>query len=160
LSLSAGQRYAGTGRGILRSTRNKRERDTGAKTIFATQRDVAEAYVLIMEGELATSIGWAAGIGGFYGGAVYGTYLLAQRFQGAIFLGVMLGGMLARMVLLLVAVGGVLALLPVRIGVFAALLAAVLIAGLTLDVVLMQRRLRRSSDESSSSATPVSTTSV
>lgn len=96
-----------------------------------------------MEPTTGWSIGLAVALGVGYVAAVYGTYRFAIRFQDNRFLAVMTGGAFLRLLLMLVMVGGVLALAPVAPLPFAATLAAVLILGLGFDVALMLRHQKR-----------------
>lgn len=84
-------------------------------------------------------------IGGLYGAAVFGVMHLANRFQDNRFLLIVFGGMLFRMVAMLLLVGTVLLVVPVHIVAFASSLAATILLGLGLEVwVLYRRHLARS----------------
>ena len=91
---------------------------------------------------------WSAclggGIGIFYAGMAYLTQRLAVRLDGSQFMGVVVGGMLVRMLVLLVLVSLALAFLPVQPLPFAGTLVATLLIGLGLDVWWMIQHMRAS----------------
>ncbi len=80
-------------------------------------------------------------IGGLYGGAVFGVVRLANRYQDSRFLIFVFGGMLLRMVVVLLVVSAVLLFLPVHIVAFASALAGAILLGLGLEVWMLHRRL-------------------
>jgi hypothetical protein len=90
---------------------------------------------------------WSAllgvGIGLLYGAMAYLAQRIAVRQEGSRFLGVLVGGMLLRMVVLLVLVGVVLALVPVQAMAFVIPLVVTLLASLGLDAWWLMRWMRR-----------------
>ncbi|MEZ4703015.1 MAG: hypothetical protein R2834_21965 [Rhodothermales bacterium] len=80
-------------------------------------------------------------IGGLYGAAVFGVVNLANRFQDNRFLLFVFGGMLLRMVVVLLVVSAVLLFVPVHIVAFASALAGSILLGLGLEVWILYRRL-------------------
>ena len=86
------------------------------------------------------SIGLGIAIGALYGVSAYVSHRIALRFSDHAFLGIMFGGMLLRMVLLLVLVTLSAWLLPLNLTVFAVALAGMLLLSLAAEVTLIQRR--------------------
>lgn len=84
-----------------------------------------------------------AGIGIFYAGLAYLTQRRAVRAEGSGFMSIVIGGMLLRMVLLLVLVGLVLALIEVAVLPFVGVLVLFLLLGLGFDAWWMFRHLQR-----------------
>ncbi|MDZ4699640.1 MAG: hypothetical protein SH809_08050 [Rhodothermales bacterium] len=80
-------------------------------------------------------------IGCLYGGAVFGVVHLANRYQDNRFLIFVFGGMLLRMVVVLLVVSAVLLFVPVHIVAFALALAGAILLGLGLEVWMLHRRL-------------------
>ena len=91
---------------------------------------------------------WSAclggGIGIIYAGLAYLTQRLAVRLDGSQFMSVVVGGMFARMLLLLVLVGLVLAFVPVQPLPFVGALVVILLLGLGFDIWWMLRHLQSS----------------
>ena len=82
------------------------------------------------------------GIGVLYAGMAYLTQRLAVRQEGSGFMGLVVGGMLVRMIVLLVIVGVVLAFVAVAVLPFVIALVIALLAGLALDAWWMFRYLQ------------------
>ena len=91
------------------------------------------------------SLFWSAclggGIGLLYVAMAYGTQHVAVRREGSGFMNVIVGGLLVRMVVLLLLVGTVLALVPIHVLAFVIALVVILLAGLGLDAWWMLRYL-------------------
>ena len=81
-----------------------------------------------------------AGLGGGYGVAAYAMSRLALRYRRQRFMTLLVGGMLLRMVGMLAAVGGVLALVTVRPAAFMLPLVLFLFVGLAFEVRALCRR--------------------
>lgn len=94
------------------------------------------------------SLFWSAllglGIGLTYAAAAYVTQRVAVRREASRFMGVVVGGMLLRMLVLLVLVGAVLALVPVHAIAFAVALMVTLLVGLGLDAWWLLRWMKSS----------------
>jgi hypothetical protein len=86
------------------------------------------------------SAGIGGGLGAGYGGVAYVMGRLALRHERQRFLALCVGGMLLRMVGMLVAVGLVTALAPVRPAPFAAALVGALLCSLAAEVLVLYRR--------------------
>lgn len=95
-----------------------------------------------MEAPVWLSLVLGTGIGLLYGLAVYATHRIMHNVSTTAFMGLMVGGMLARMVVLLVLVALVLWLVPVHVLAFAGSLVTMLIVGLGVDVWLLYKRLQ------------------
>ncbi len=81
-------------------------------------------------------------IGCLYGLAVFGVVTLANRYQDNRFLLFVFGGMLIRMVGMLLVVSAVLLFVPVHIAAFALSLAGAILLSLGLEVWILYRRLK------------------
>lgn len=88
------------------------------------------------------SVVLGGGIGVLYAVAAYLIQRKAVKVSGARFMRLIVGGMLGRMLMLLVLVATVLALKLVEIGPFAIVLAVTLLLGLGLDVWWMMRHMK------------------
>ena len=106
------------------------------------------------------SIFWSVclggGIGLLYAVLAYLTQRMAVRQSGSGFMGVLVGGMLIRMLVLLVLVGATLALVPVHPLSFTLALVVALLLGLGLDAWWLFRHLEalKQDARSSASSTP------
>lgn len=99
-----------------------------------------------MPASLWLSVGLGAGIGALYGALALVGYRYALRFQGARFMTLALGGMLARMVVLFVVVLAVAMWIPLHATGFAVTLVGVVIMSLVVEVVAVLRWLRSTDD--------------
>lgn len=95
-----------------------------------------------MDASVWLSLALGTGIGLLYGLAVYGTHRIMHNVSTTAFMGIMVGGMLARMVVLLVLVGLVLWLVPIHVLAFAGSLVTMLLLGLGFDVWMLYKRLQ------------------
>lgn len=88
-----------------------------------------------------------AAIGILYAGLAYLTQRRAVQQEGSGFMAIVVGGMLLRMIVLLVLVGVVLAFVAVQVLPFVISLVATLLLGLGLDAYWMYRYLQASKQE-------------
>ena len=96
-----------------------------------------------MNTEVWLGILLGAGTGGLYGLAIYAVIAFSERFQDNRFLVIVFGGMLLRMVLLLLVVSAILLFVPVHLISFVASLITVVLFSLGLEVWILARRVRR-----------------
>lgn len=94
-----------------------------------------------MSQEVLLSVGLALLIGCLYGVMLFVTLRRALRETGQRMMVIFLGGMLVRFVVLLLAVGIVVALVPVRAAIFLGVLVPLLIILIALEVASVMRRV-------------------
>lgn len=97
------------------------------------------------------SVFWGVALGVGYALLAYLTHRLALTFgTSQRFLVIVMGGMLLRMVLLLLVAGAMLALMPLQVLPFAAALVVALLVGLLLDLLVLRRALLPRRDDPAS----------
>lgn len=95
-----------------------------------------------MSEETLLSAGLALLVGLLYGALLFATLRKALREQGQRMVTIFLGGMLIRFIAILLAVGIIVALTPVRAGMFIGVLVPLLIIMIVLEVMSIMRHAR------------------
>lgn len=88
------------------------------------------------------SAGLALLVGLLYGGLMFAALRRALREESGRMIAIFLGGMLVRFIVLLLAVGIIVAVVPIRAGVFVGVLVPILVILIALEVMSVLRHAR------------------